>query len=262
MTGSGTEQDPYIVDNWTDFSTIDITSSDIYVRWADGENKIIDFNDFKPEGFSETIFLPYSVNFNGWTLKNLHSTANPALSGISGSKPSKIYGLTLENFYFIGGVSFRYFEFQNCIFSGTAQSSSALSLFAYSPFANGAINVSLYGAAQITAFSYSECKNSDIVMTVTGNRFNITSFCNAYNSRFSGKIRVDSNDNVALAIGYSCVCNLESNRLLSSSGYTISIYNSDLSQATTSSQNFIGCTTEQLKDAEYLYNLGFPIGVD
>lgn len=261
MTGSGTEQDPYIVDNWTDFSTIDITSSDIYVRWADGENKIIDFNDFKPEGFSETIFLPYNVDFNGWTMKNFHSTANNALVGISASKPSKVYGLTLENFYFTGSISFQYIEFKNCIFSGTAQSNSALTLFAYSPFTNGAANVCLYGAAQITAFNYSACKNSDIVMTTTGNRFSITTYCNAYNSRFSGKIQVDSNESVALSIAYSCVCNLESNQPLSASSYTISIYNSDLAQATTS-KNFIGCTTEQLKNAEYLYSIGFPIGID
>lgn len=261
MTGSGTQTDPYIVDNWVDFLAIDTTSSDIYVRWAESDSKIIDFNDIKPEGFSETISLPYNVDFNGWTMKNLHSTANNALAGISGSKPSKVYGLTLENFYFTGSTSFQYTEFKNCIFSGTAQSSSSLTLFAYSSFANGAANVSLYGAAQITAFSYSACKNSDIVMTVTGNRFSITSYCNAYNSRFSGKIQVDSNENVALSIAYSCVCNLEANRPLNASGSTISVYNSDLAQAITS-KNFIGCTTEQLKNAEYLYNIGFPIGID
>ncbi|MDE6665379.1 MAG: hypothetical protein K2K14_04210, partial [Ruminococcus sp.] len=57
------------------------------------------------------------------------------------------------------------------------------------------------------------------------------------------------------------VFNIQSNQPLDYQGKGISIYNSDIATATQSG-NFIGCTAEQLRNAQYLYDLRFPIGVD
>jgi hypothetical protein len=50
MTGSGTQADPYIVDNWADFLTAATISTDTYTEFAEGT--VIDINDVQPEGFS------------------------------------------------------------------------------------------------------------------------------------------------------------------------------------------------------------------
>ena len=59
MTGTGTQTDPFLVDNWTDFMTIDTNSAEIYVRWADTGNKVIKINDFVSG------VCPPDVNFSG-----------------------------------------------------------------------------------------------------------------------------------------------------------------------------------------------------
>lgn len=275
MTGSGVQTDPYIVDNWADFLTIPTTGS-VYVEWNKNiENKVIDFNDIQPEGFSKIIFLPYSVNFNGWTLKNLHSTANTALSGISGSKPtgaekSEIKNLTIENFYFTGNKAFSEISFKNCIFSGIINAKGNHIFFYECLFLcsslNAKANILSSGFTLIlrTYGGAAEIRNSDIVLDVTANAVIICDSGRLYNSRISGKIlsASTSKSNITIYADYSCVFNLESNLpLYCSTPSTVSIYNSDLATANTA-KNFIGVTTEQLKDATYLASIGFPIGVD
>ena len=69
-SGSGTQADPYIVDNWTDFLTVENLAYDTYIKWADKEN---------PE---EKVVPPVTVNtrtdwkaaevdFNGWTFEQI-----------------------------------------------------------------------------------------------------------------------------------------------------------------------------------------------
>lgn len=68
MTGTGTQTDPFVVDNWEDFLTASSNSN--YVEWSENSG-IIDFNDINPEGYTSEIRLKCS-EFNGWTFKNLH----------------------------------------------------------------------------------------------------------------------------------------------------------------------------------------------
>ncbi|MDE6424607.1 MAG: hypothetical protein K2K89_00460 [Ruminococcus sp.] len=266
MTGLGTENDPFLVDNWEDFSTIDTDSADVYVRWADGGNKIIDFNDTMPEGFSETVAIPAHVDFNGWTLKNFHSTASSAFMGVSSSNHSNVNNLILEKFYYIGQYLLRCINFQNCIFSGICNGASPVIFGYYSNFSCCSANLQMHSDSELTVFLYSTCRNSDTILDISGNRCNIFfgSQNKAYNSRFSGKIRINSSSNILVNIGYSSIFNLDSNQPLACSGVTgISVFNADTAQKTSNSpNNFVGVTSEQLKNAEYLYSIGFPIGVD
>ena len=95
MTGTGTADDPYIVNSWEEYSGIG-SNEVLYVEFApNAENKVIDFNEICPEGFSKTVAFARYTNFNDWTLKNFHSTANKAIkTGIGG----KIDNLNFENF--------------------------------------------------------------------------------------------------------------------------------------------------------------------
>ena len=37
-TGTGTQEDPYVVDNWTDFQTVENLRYGSYIKWADKED--------------------------------------------------------------------------------------------------------------------------------------------------------------------------------------------------------------------------------
>ena len=82
-----------------------------------------------------------------------------------------------------------------------------------------------------------------------------------YNSLITGKITVtDTSSNIlcgAALSGYN-VFKIETNAPLNYAGNGISVFDSDLSPDTTGGENFAGCTTTQLKNAEYLYSVGFP----
>lgn len=120
----------------------------------------------------------------------------------------------------------------------------------------------MYTVGQGYIFSYTTCKNSDVIMNVSGSRVSITSNCYLYNSRFSGVISVDS-DAINISIGYPCIFNIESNRVFKLiSGVGVSVFNSDLAEIYSSSKNLVGVTSEQMKNSEYLASIGFPIGVD
>lgn len=77
-TGTGTAADPYVVDNWDDFLTVCNINPITYIVWADVENKVVDFNEINPQGFTETIAMKGIIDFNGWELRNFYSTAQIA----------------------------------------------------------------------------------------------------------------------------------------------------------------------------------------
>ena len=267
MTGSGTENDPFVVDNWTDFRTIDTNSTEIYVRWADAENKVIDFNNILPEGFSETVNLPAHVDFNGWTLKNFHSTtSSSAFKSVSSSNHSNVNNLILENFYYTGQYLLSYIDFHNCVFSGICNSTYSVNFGYYSDFSSCSANLRMHSASESIVFAYSSCRNSDIILDISGKNCHIFFSPNskAYNSRFSGKIWLNNINVILVYIGSSSVFNLESNTPLSCPSATgISVFNSDTAQKTSdSSNNLVGVTSEQLKNAKYLHSIGFPIGFE
>lgn len=270
MTGTGTQNDPYIVDNWADFTAINTDSASVYVRWADTENKIIDFNDIRPDGFSESINIPGNVDFNGWTLRNFHSTSDNSLSLSSNTTTEN---LILENFYinsehlFYGNALLK-----NCIISGMIQASNYFRAFAGCGLKNCALNIKVnstnFDLARGGGFlsPKTQIVNSDIILDVVCSGTYAVSLCDRIieNSRISGKIQSNAS-NVVLgdSSSMSNVFNLISNKPIKYTGEAISVFNSDISEKSSdSSKSFIGVTSEQLKNAEYLYNIGFPIGIE
>lgn len=78
-TGTGTRDDPYVVDSWESYYTLaadELTGNgkngdSKYYKFADIDNKIVDFNDIKPEGYTSPLPSKCHVDFNGWTFRNL-----------------------------------------------------------------------------------------------------------------------------------------------------------------------------------------------
>ena len=74
-SGSGTKADPYIVDNWADFLTVENLRYDTYIKWADKDNP----NDkvVPPVTISSrTDWKAAEVDFNGWTFEQIYIDAS------------------------------------------------------------------------------------------------------------------------------------------------------------------------------------------
>ncbi len=268
MTGTGTKDEPYIVNSWEEYTSI--TSNTAYVEFdPNAENKVIDFNEIQPEGFSSAVKFKDYTNFNGWTLRNFHSTASTVITTGNALNCSN---LIFENFYWCpsaknavlldsnGSVTR---QLTNCIISGEIQSTYSIKRIVpnlYESSMNIVANIadSLQVAANIV--------NSEIIFDISATSVKICETLDSspgkvLNSRISGKIQ--SSENVSAGTPESAynVFNIQSNQPLDYQGKGISVYNSDITTATQSG-NFIGCTAEQLRNAQYLYDLRFPIGVD
>lgn len=265
MTGTGTQNDPFIVDNWNDFISID-NVDEVYIKWKDIENKVIDFNEIKPEGFAETIVLPRYTDFNGWTLKNFFANHDSyVFYGSSSSKNTYIKNLIFENFYLLNIQRIFYFiNLENCIISGILNNNNNSHLVSYGNVTNCSFNVRLVTLKNFTFLQgqANKIKNSDVILDVSAKTFYLLGgeICNAKNCRFSGEIR-SSSGAVQLGGDFANVYNFVSNDPLKYTGSGVSVYNSDFSTCS-GNENLKPCTSEELKSPEFLYNIGFPIGVD
>lgn len=264
MTGTGIKDDPFIVDNWEEYSSLG--SSMLYYAEFDpnAEKKVIDFNEICPEGFAKSVQFARNTNFNGWTLKNLHSTAQYAIE-VGGS--GKISNLILENFYFcpqsanatlIYGGSSSPISMTNCIISGQIQSANKIANVIQGSLYESSLNI--IANADVSVQVAANFINSEIVVDVSAESVALCSG-KIINSRISGKIQSDGNVSAGNEESAYNVFNVQSNQPVDYQGKGISVYNSDISQSV-QSENFAGCTAEQLRDAQYLYDLRFPIGVD
>ncbi|MDE5772751.1 MAG: hypothetical protein K2I06_14215 [Ruminococcus sp.] len=265
MTGTGTKDDPFIVDNWEDYISINSTSK--YVEFdQNSTNKIIDFNEIQPEGFSKILYFPVT-NFNGWTFRNFHSTASTAIRIGMGTYENLIF----ENFYFCPentsnaylfssyGNGSKYFC--NVVISGQIQSVSTTTKFIDGcDFCESSANIVVNSTGKFRSIYNGDIKNSEIVVDISAENVDL---CNnpIINSRISGKIQSDGTITAGSTKSAYNVFNIQSNQPIDYQGQGISVYNSDISQSV-QSENFLGCTDEQLRNAQYLYDLRFPIGVD
>lgn len=266
MTGTGTADDPFIVDNWEEYSSIGHEQV-TYAEFApNAENKVIDFNEICPEGFSETVHFARHTNFNDWTLKNFHSTATYAISSGSGGGFSN---LIFENFYWCPHSTGSYFirsgsstslTVANCIISGQIQATGRITRIVQAVFRESSLNVIANCDDSIGIAS--EILNSEIVLDISAKSVSLC-FGNIINSRVSGRVQTAETFATGDTGSAYNVFNVQSNKAIGYSGKGISVYNSDTAPSlATEVETFKGCTAEQLRDAQYLYDLRFPIGVE
>lgn len=116
ISGSGTQDNPYIVDNWADFLTC-LGRNNAYIKWADIAVKKL------PEVVisTELSALAKSVDFNGWTIESLliTKTFNSNRPYIVNVSSISVYNLTIEYMSWndprhtlISGIAYLY----NCFF--------------------------------------------------------------------------------------------------------------------------------------------------
>lgn len=284
MTGTGTEQDPYICDTWEELISVS-TAKTVYIRMA--ENLIFDFNEIQPLGFDSQVNLSGQIDFNGCTFKNFYSKS-------------------LRAVYILNGTSWQNLSFENFYQQAVSSSSSQDAGFLYTDSGSSAIkitNCKFYGKVNYGIYStknaivfYStnyrtlqfeqcafslECsctsgifslfraqflKNCNVRFVINSHNAGIFSSNEstvnyALNSLFDGKIDVSDMTGSVLSggnpSGYN-VYKVQTNAPMQYTGAGVSVFNSDLSPDTQGNDTFVGCTSGQLKNADYLYSVGFP----
>lgn len=82
MTGSGTQESPYIVETFAEFDSVRNISATTYVEWSNAE---VDFNEIQPEGYSDRFIINGHITLTNVIWKNFTSRADDAISFGTGS---------------------------------------------------------------------------------------------------------------------------------------------------------------------------------
>lgn len=276
MTGTGTENDPYIVGTWEEWLAVNDISASTYIKWGDApKNKkviqsssvganylsgkgVVDFNDWTFVGFqgiycnrgSEGAYPKFS---NG-IMVSVVSTDGSIIESLGSSSHA---AWTIENFRISGAVS-----------------GNGIKLINSSPYVpirikNSVINVDVnarYGdkyeeyLCYCNSGSYSpQLRNCHIVI-----RSNVVLECynfDLYNNLFEGTIDTDKTSSRRLTYtSYSSqnIWNIECSRPLSVYGSSICLYNSDTCDIT--GTNYVGLSSAELGSQEAVTAAGFSIG--
>nr|DAV12370.1 MAG TPA: hypothetical protein [Caudoviricetes sp.] len=212
-TGTGKKDDPYIVDSWDSYYNL-LQGSNRYVayyfKFADVDNKTVDFNDIKPEGYTVPIQCNGFTDFNGWTFRNLRminvisvfDTASRAETDkwnnaeLKNGKFENMYIESTNNhFGFVSYDAFPWYwlhtSFKNMSFSGTFvfKGTNSTNLIGY---VNG------YSGSGYTLYRYIGCSfNLDIVLPNDTTTINISDGCDVENCSF--KLKTQSNAEIKIA---------------------------------------------------------------
>lgn len=275
MTGSGTQESPYIVTTWAEFLSVCNVSTSTYVEWSNAE---VDFNEIQPTGFANPIVIKSNIKLVNVKWKNFVSTAKIAFK-IAASTTE----IDLEEFEFTDAELFHpasssafdgavfssgitsyygYYTIKNCVFSYRQDSAGKGGFIKYagtSSVVNTAIAIKSTCQGEYNfgdnKISYSEC---NIKLDIQAG--SLYGCLNAFLCWYSGKIQTSAaswSDSTNNLLG-NIVFDVECNATISLSTYQYrSVYNSD--KCTVSGANWIGATTAQLSDTTYLYNQGFPV---
>lgn len=296
MTGTGTQADPYIVDNWPDFVTA-VGTYDAYVEFPESGG-VIDMNNVAPTGIPEINVACASIEGNGWIIQNLYCKGHKGLSTAYGRYVS-IDKLHFLDFYFddegrydrTGILLFgnssddrQGYFFTECQFSGIVNcsyysddESKRNGLFRQGNYwekcllLRCSINVQLNGYAILLGGSYYTHNDNRVEwcnIKVSGTSPRWTKYGDYRNCYITGDSAATGFDASYGSSNFNIVnadfSSAESFECVGRSGTgIINLINTDLlPDGATIGNGFIGVTTEQLHDAAYLASIGFPIGVD
>ena len=270
MSGSGTQQDPYIVTTWEELTNGSMSSA--YYAWAGGD---LDFNDIQPEGFTSQVEITGNVDFRGATFKNFYGRNASIMFHYS------IENLNFLNAYFSGNSAFVFGKLgistvKNCKFSGIIETSGTATIF-YQYYRT---------TCQSCSFNFEANVDHDLIFGGKNVIFrdcliitNVEQTGEYFQSTFESTSAEGYLDNCKLEGKYlrkngawvrvgdrngrtkNCFFNFESGVYIFYSEAGTSIYNSEKITCS-GAAGAVGCTTAQLEDAAYLRSIGFPIGVD
>ena len=285
MTGTGTQADPFVVDNWSDFVTA-VGTSGAYVTFPDTPG-VINMNDEAPTGLTSTVTLKCAgVDGKGWQIRNLYSVGGHTV--FYNSANLVVSNLDFINMYIDFQSANGYFfwrqntnncqiTFNGCVFSGMMITIPIIgynrqnwmfnteNYHSKTQLNSCAITIQLQGDSMFWSESETDTANIFSFTTVKLSGDSAKNLNGCYkNCKFTGAskstnlyIKTDSRStynvfdvDFSQAASFSCAAPTGS----------INLINTDkLPAGATIGTGFIGVTTEQLSDATYLISLGFPI---
>lgn len=256
------------------------TVADTEYSWVGGS---LDFNEIQPSGFTSTVNIRGSIDFNGATFFNFRSMANTAIYN-GGGGTSYFKNITFQNIEhlptsqnngatFISGLGG---STENLVITGTVSGNCNIYILfhhSYSPYsANSNNRIDRVGcdiSAELNCpfYLFSESSGSTpasstdrikiydsrikLDITHTGDRpfpFNM------YNCKISGRISSTASSAIALNAFYSAV-SLESNRTINCPN--LNLVRSDLAEYTPNSR-LVECEAPFYEYKESIADSGFP----
>lgn len=264
-TGTGSQDDPFIVSDWDTFISL-VSRNGVYIKWEDVADKSIDFNNVNPFGYTSAITVNANVDFNNWVFRNLVFNQNSSHmfygSGVlqNGAfvnlyvTSRSLSQVSMTNMVMTGKIS-TYDEF---LFYGNRIRGCSIVLDVVIP---------QYSYLLLAHYSSFECNYMRINILSDNKFIVIHEDGNLLNSRYNinnpnGNIDIFQQKSVS-CLSNSCVFDITTKELgLGRRATSLnSVYNSDTIETAPTASGLTGCTTEQLKDAEYLESIGFLIGV-
>lgn len=232
MTGTGTKTDPIIVNSWSEFVSANTDNYQKFIKFADSDNKTIDFNNISSTGMSR-ITIRNCIDFNDWTLINFYSE-NERIFNIEVSSFTGIdwiiKNLNFLNFYHINSkgrfIHISYLAsglkdlIYNCKFSGCINYADN-SQFIYS--SSGGVNFRVLScsfniegkcgtnfdfvlgtsnSAQLTATNFVKCQSVHFKLNLTQSSGSICKATVLKECLIEGKINMTSEQTeVAMVVG-------------------------------------------------------------
>lgn len=264
ITGTGTQADPYIVDTWTDFVST-FNENNKYITFP--ADTVFDFNEIQDYA-NKLTGRANTIDGNGVNFRNITLETG---AFISATNKNTFDNMRFTNLYFTGDASFiaspynnDWCYFINCQFAGIFQGNSKFNssgdklYFGKSLTSVGCgINLKLSEQAVFRATAYSfYCYNCQLTLDCESSATDLS--FDIYNSLIEGNIGGANRSIWAV----NCVlnANIETTFTNTNTG-RVSVANADKIGENGAVNGFVAVTSEQLKNAEYLSSIGFPIGV-
>lgn len=266
MTGTGTQADPYIVSIWEDFVTA-IGTEQAYVEFP--ENTIIDMNNVVPEGIGEMIYIECTqFDAKGGEIKNLFFKTGGRFLIQNSNWNTYIKNLKLINMR-ADDTGFRFFtygEMRNCVISGSFGGEDMFDLSSNRfVLESCSVNAQLQSGTKFTTSYWNDERSLNVnnsIINLSGTVRSDGGTLVLSNSLLQGKIPT----NYFYTLYNSLIdCGVPANTSISghgTSGDKGYINSSKFEEGVTTSNQYILVTNGQLQDTNYLFDIGFPIGVE
>lgn len=260
MTGTGTSADPFVPDTWDELITACGTSGAVISLPEGGE---WDMNEQHPDNTPEVRLNGCTINGNGFTIRNLRVKDN---SIFTLSKSSTINDVDFVNLYSAPTNNRYLFDNAYTLYLNRVRVSGELvnwGLFGGSSTCwCDACSFNMHLTNTYFAKRYARFENGTNVKltgTTSSSEFEAGSY--GYESQIEGSILSTRGNSVFKAlynkfgkinIGLSGFSEVETSTTYNT------VINTDIIDATTISSQLIQATAEQMKDADWLTEHGFP----
>ena len=270
MTGTGTIADPFIPDNWDELITACGTSGAVISLPEGGE---WDMNEQYPDGVPTVSMNKCTINGNGFNIKNLRIKDNDAFS--SSAATSKINNLDIQNLYCAGATG------EPRLFNATSYAITLTGVRVSGVVVGGYLIGTGSGGGSVRAYAcsfniqlvdgnfvysnydpyitYYEGTNIKLTGTTSDSKLGVGGLYDE--SQIEGSV-LSTRGNTVFVTGDNRLAKID----IGLSGFSEvktsttsqTVINTDIIDATTISSQLIQATAEQMKDADWLTEHGFP----